>query len=60
MSAFIIVMIGISFVGFIAGLAGKASSVKNKSMKKSEIFSKLTVLFLILMFVFAIAYQFVN
>jgi hypothetical protein len=60
MSTVLLILTGISFVGFIAGLAGKASAVKKKSIKKSEIYNRLTVLFLILMFVFVITYQFVN
>jgi len=60
MSTFLLVLTGISFVGFIVGLAGKAAAVKKKSLKKSEIYNRLTVLFLILMFVFVITYQFVK
>jgi hypothetical protein len=48
-----------SLAGFIFGLAGKAWSVKKKSIKKSEFYNRLTVLFLILMFILVIFYQFI-
>jgi len=59
MSLFLLILIGVSFAGFVFGLAGKSVAVKKKSLKKSEIYNKLSVLFLILMFVFVIVYQFV-
>lgn len=60
MRTLLLIFIGFSFVGFIFGLAGKSAAVKKKSLKKSEFYNRLTILFLILMIVFAITYSFVN
>ncbi len=49
----------VSLGGFIFGLLGKAWAVKKKSVKKNEFFNRLTVLFLILMFILVIFYQFI-
>jgi len=49
----------VSLAGFLFGLAGKAWAVKKKSVKKNEFFNRLTVLFLILMFILVIFYQFI-
>ncbi|MCD4698688.1 MAG: hypothetical protein K8S16_20855 [Bacteroidales bacterium] len=54
-----IVAIGIAFLGFIVGLAGKAISVKKKLPDKNEFFNRFTGLFLILLFVLVIFYQFI-
>ena len=58
MAGMILIMIGLSVAGFIFGLAGKAGAVKKKSRVKSEFYSRLTVLFLILLFLLVIVYQF--
>ncbi len=60
MKTVMLVLIGLSFLGFIVGLAGKSVAVKKKTLKKSEIYNRITILFLILMFAFAITYSFVN
>ena len=60
MQTLLIILIGLSFAGFIIGLAGKSVAVKKKSLKKSEFYNWITILFLILMFAFAITYSFVN
>ena len=60
MDFLILILIGLSFAGFIVGLAGKSVAVKQKSRKKSEIYNRITILFLILMFAFAITFSFVN
>jgi hypothetical protein len=49
----------LSAAGFVGGLAGKAFAVKRKSPSKNEFFSRLTVLFLILMFILLIFYRFI-
>ena len=51
--------IAASFVGFVVGLAGKALAVKQGDLKKSEIFSRITVFSLVLMLLLAVAYQFI-
>jgi hypothetical protein len=48
----------VSAGGFIVGLAGKAIATSRKSPKLNEIFSRLTILFLILMFLLLIVYKF--
>ncbi len=55
-----LVLTGVSFAGFAYGLYGKSRAVRKKSIKKSEFFQRLTYIFLILMFVFAIIYNFVK
>ncbi|MCD4683488.1 MAG: hypothetical protein K8R86_09425 [Bacteroidales bacterium] len=60
MDTFLLVFVGLSFLGFIVGLAGKSVAVKKKSLKKSEFYNRITILFLTLMFAFAITYSFVN
>lgn len=60
MAQMILVMIGISVLGFIFGLAGKAWAVKKHLRRKSEFFTRITVLFIILMFLLVIVYQFYN
>jgi len=49
----------ISLGGFIFGLAGKAYAVGKKSPTKNVFFSRVSVLFLILMFILLIFYQFI-
>ncbi len=56
----VLVMLGISILGFVIGLAGKARSLKNGSLRKSEFYVRLTTISLILMFVFVIVYQFIK
>jgi len=60
MDTLLLAFVGISFLGFIVGLAGKSAAVEKKSFKKSEFYNRLTILFLILMFASAITYSFVN
>ena len=59
MEQMFLVAIGVSFVGFIGGLAGKAVAVKRKSRKQSELFGRITTFSLILMFILVIFYQFI-
>ena len=59
METILIILVGISFAGFILGLAGKSRGVTKKSIKKSDFYQKVTVVSIILMFVFAIIYRFV-
>ena len=49
----------VSLAGFLVGLVGKAWAVNKKSVKKSEFFNRFTILFLILMFILLIFYQFI-
>ena len=49
----------VSLAGFIIGLAGKAWAVKQKSLQKNQFFSRVSILFLILMFLLVIFYQFI-
>ena len=49
----------VSTGGFILALAGKAWAVSRKSRRKNEFFSRLSVLFLILMFILLIFYRFI-
>lgn len=57
MERILIILVGIAFAGFIIGLAGKSVAVKKKSIKKGEFYKILTIISLILMFVFAILYR---
>ena len=57
MSNFLLVLIGISLLGFIAGLAGKARAVNKGFVRRSEFYNRLTTISLILMFVFVILYK---
>jgi hypothetical protein len=59
MESMILTAIYVSAAGFIVGLAGKAWAVGRKSRRKNEFFSRLTVLFLILMFILLIFYRFI-
>lgn len=49
----------VSLAGFIVGLAGKAWSVKRKSLKNNHFFNRVSILFLILMFILLIFYRFI-
>jgi hypothetical protein len=51
------VLVGISFAGFVLGLAGKARAVNIKSVKMAEFYGKVTAVSLTLMFVFAILWK---
>ena len=51
--------IAAAFIGFVVGLAGKALAVKQGNLKKSEIFSRITVFSLVFMLLLAVAYQFI-
>jgi len=53
-----LILLGISVGGFVVGLAGKAQSIKRKSINATEIFTRITTISLILMFVFMIVYLF--
>ena len=53
----ILVMIGLSVLGLITGMAGKARAVNRGSVKKNEFYIRLTAISLILMFVFVILYK---
>ncbi len=57
MEALLMTSIYISFAGFILGLAGKAWAVNRKSQRKSDFFSRVTVLFLILMFLLVVFHR---
>lgn len=52
-----ITAIFVSLGGFIVGLAGKAYSVKRKSIKKNQFFNRVSILFLILMFILLVFYK---
>jgi hypothetical protein len=60
MESLIKLMIGVSLAGFAIGLAGKAVAVKKNSPSKSEFYSRISIFFLILMFLLIIVYQFIN
>jgi hypothetical protein len=59
MEQYFLTAIYVSLAGFIVGLAGKAYSVSKKSRKKNEFYSRLSVLFLILMFILLVFYRFI-
>lgn len=59
MAEAILALIGLSFAGFVVGLSGKSISVKKKSLRMNDFYKILTLISLVLMFVFAILYQFV-
>ena len=59
MRSIFLIAIVVSLVGFIVGLAGKAVAVKKNSRRKNEFYSRLSVLFIILMFILLIFYQFI-
>lgn len=59
MESIFITAIFVSLAGFIIGLAGKAYAVKKKSLKNNQFFSRVSILFLILMFILVIFYQFI-
>jgi len=58
MKTVLIVLVGVSVLGFITGLIGKSIALSNKSIRKNEFFNKLTAFSVVLMFVFAIIYHF--
>ncbi len=58
MERFALIMLGISVLGFVAGLYGKAQAIKRKSINGTEIFTRVTTISLILMFAFMIMYLF--
>ncbi|RLC24503.1 MAG: hypothetical protein DRH21_05345 [Deltaproteobacteria bacterium] len=60
MDLVVLIIIGISFFGFIFGLACKSRAVNKSSIKKSDFFQKLTVVSLILMILFAIIYSLIT
>jgi len=53
----LIVLVGISFAGFVIGLAGKARAVNRKSVKLGEFYGRVTAVSLVLMFLFAILWK---
>jgi len=53
----LIVLVGISFAGFVLGLAGKARAVNRKSVRLESIYSRITAISLVLMFLFAILWK---
>lgn len=55
-----LILTGISFLGFIFGMAGKSRAVNRSSIKKSDFYQKLTVVSLILMILFAILFSLLN
>lgn len=57
MESVFLILTGISFLGFIAGLAGKSRAINKSSIKKSDFYQKLTVVSLILMILCAIIYS---
>lgn len=57
MSSTYLILIGISLLGFLWGLYGKAIAVKKASMRKSNFYTYVTVISLILMFTFVIIYR---
>ena len=60
MEFFVLIMIGILFLGFIFGLAGKSWAINKSSIKKSNYYQNLTVVSLILMILLAIHYSLLN
>ncbi|MCB2219827.1 MAG: hypothetical protein KQI35_05470 [Bacteroidetes bacterium] len=60
MAHLMLIFLGISVAGFVFGLAAKARAIKNKSIRKSEIYAKVVTISLILMFVFVILYKFID
>jgi len=60
MDKIVLIALGISVAGFVFGLAAKARAIKRKEIRKSEIYSKVAAISLILMFVFVIIHQFTN
>lgn len=60
MELFVLVMTGISFFGFIVGLAGKSRAINRNSIKKTDFYQNLTVVSLFLMILFAILYSLLN
>lgn len=58
METVLIILVGISVLGFVGGLIGKSIALNKKSIKKNEFFNKLTATAVVLMFVFAIIYHF--
>jgi len=51
--------IAAAFIGFVVGLAGRALAVKQGDLKKSEIFSRITVFSLVFLLLLAVASQFI-
>lgn len=59
MKGLFLVAILVSLGGFLIGLAGKAWAVNRKSIQNNQFFSRVSILFLILMFILVIFYQFI-
>jgi len=60
MDRIILTAVFVSLAGTIFGMAGKAYAVSRKSLKKSEFFTRVSVLFLILMFILLIFYRIIT
>jgi len=60
MESLILIMTGITFFGFVFGLAGKSRAIKKKSMKKNIFYQNITVVSLILMILSAIIYSLIS
>ena len=58
MKIVLIILVGLSVLGFVTGLIGKNIALNKKSIKKNDFFNKLTAVSVVLMFVFAIIYHF--
>ncbi len=53
----LIILVSISFAGFVFGLAGKAIAVNKKLVRMGEVSSTITAISLVLMFLFAILWK---
>jgi hypothetical protein len=60
MQTLLIILVGLSVLGFVTGLIGKSIALNKKSLRKNEFFNKLTAVSIVLMFIFAILYHFLT
>ncbi len=60
MQTLLIILVGLSVLGFVTGLIGKSIALNKKSFRKNEFFNKLTAVSIVLMFIFAILYHFLT
>jgi hypothetical protein len=59
MEVILLVLVAISFVGFLAGLAGKSRAVNKKSFRKNELYQRITIVSLVIMLTAAVIYSIV-
>ena len=60
MQTLLIILVGLSVLGFVTGLIGKSIALNKKSLRKNEFFNKLTAVSIVLMFISAILYHFLT